>query len=385
MSLNNPTNRRFIRGHFLKALLAASLTVFVFSTSAIAKPDQPSQARPYWPTKGWKTGKPESHGLDPDKLKRAIDHIENNTAAWSILIIKDGFLVAEKYFRSGRVDKVSGINSATKSVTSTVFGIAVDKGLISIDQTLQSVFPEYITDESNDILKELTFKHALAMTWGFKWKERNHYFEENSDFWRWYKASDWVGHALARKHVFSPGSTWIYDSSASHLLSAAITKVAEEDTADFAQKHLFTPIGIPETGISGRVSWRTTRKYTPGGFGISLTAREMAKFGYLMLNDGYWDGKQIVSKQWVQEATSAHSPRDFGGGYGYQWWTVDDTSDYFAAGFGGQYIFIIPEHDLLFVTTAQNSIQAIAGGSDCLKPNDIYDIYRLIINSVDNE
>jgi CubicO group peptidase (beta-lactamase class C family) len=143
-----------------------------------------------------------------------------------------------------------------------------------------------------------------------------------------------------------PGTRFNYCSGCTHLLSS-IVQVKSGDTAAFAHKYLFEPLGIT------CYRWDTDNRGIPiGGWGLKLTPREMAKLGYLFLHNGQWDGRQVVSSAWVQAATQKHSGTGGTLGYGYQWWIYDKYGAYTALGRYGQTIFVVPDDNLVIVTTA---------------------------------
>ena len=150
-------------------LLTFSLFAFLTENSIYAQPKE----REYWPTKGWKTSIPEKQGMDSAKLLMADGFIQNRLPdAFSLLVVKNGYLVFEKYYSWGSREKYAEIHSVTKSFTSALIGIALDKGYLnSIDQKLVDFFPEYITDESDPMKKEISLRHLLTMSAGFKWND----------------------------------------------------------------------------------------------------------------------------------------------------------------------------------------------------------------------
>ena len=163
-----------------------------------------------------------------------------------------------------------------------------------------------------------------------------------------YQSPDWVKFVLDAPMASPPGSRFNYCSGCSHLLSAILQQTTGMHTRDFAEQYLFKPLGL------SNVMWETDAAGIPiGGWGLQLTPRDMAKLGYLYLRHGQWDGQQIISARWVETATQKHTDTDGGLGYGYQWWTYPSLGAYAALGRYGQMIFVIPEADLVVVTTAE--------------------------------
>ena len=306
--------------------------------------------REYWPTGGWKTSAPGEQGMNSAKLLIADEFIQNRLPdAFSLLVVKNGYLVFEKYYSWGSPEKYAKVHSVTKSVTSALIGIALDKGYLnSVDQKLIEFVPEYITDELDPRKKEIRLRDLLTMSAGFRWNDRG------LSMRNWYLSSDWVKFAVQLPQGNNPGDVFNYNSSTSHLLSVILSKSTNTSTLDFAKKNLFEPLGIQSA------YWdQDPQGYYIGGFGLGLSARDLAKFGFLYLNNGYWNGQSIVSESWVKESTSqqikAFSHPIYGKfGYGYQWWVkkVDGCSSFRAWGRRGQYIVVVPELDLVIAVTS---------------------------------
>jgi CubicO group peptidase (beta-lactamase class C family) len=331
-------------------ILTLSLVAF-FSENAVC---EQFKERKYWPTKGWKTSIPEKQGMDSAKLLITEEFIQNRLPdAYSLLVVKNGYLVFEKYYSRGSREKYAAVHSVTKSFTSALIGIALDKGYLnSVDQKLVDFFPEYITDESDPMKKEISIRHLLTMSAGFKWNDRG------PSMRNWYLSSNWVKSAIQLPQENTPGDIFNYNSSTSHLLSAILSKSSEISTLDFAKQYLFEPLGIQSA------YWHQDQQgYHIGGFGLGLSARDLAKLGFLYLNNGYWNGRNIVSESWVNESTSqqiqAVSHPIYGKfGYGYQWWVkkVDGCNSFRAWGRRGQFIVVVPELDLVIAVTS-NPVQ----------------------------
>jgi CubicO group peptidase (beta-lactamase class C family) len=305
--------------------------------------------RDYWPTNGWKISTPEQQGMDSAKLKIAVEFIQERLPdAYSLLVVKNGYLVFEKYFRKGSPDRIAVIHSVTKSFTSALIGIALDKGYLeSVDQRLFDFFPEYVTDDLDWRKQEIRLKHLLTMSAGLKWNDWG------PELWDWVVSLDWGEYTLQPPQDDYPGNVFNYNSSLSHLLSIILEKSTKISTLEFADQHLFKPLGIRQR------HWdNDPQGYYTGGFGLSLTARDLAKLGFLYLNNGYWDGQSIVSEQWVQASTRHrwYAHRVYGPtGYGYQWWVkeVDGFHSYRAWGRRGQFVVVVPKLDLVVVVTSE--------------------------------
>lgn len=319
----------------------------LFTENAVC--EQPKK-REYWPTNSWRTSSPEQQGMDSAKLLIADEFIQDRlTDVFSLLIVKNGYLVFEKYYSWGSPSKIALVHSITKSVTSALIGIALEKKhLDSVDQKLIDFFPEYVNDDLDPRIKEISLKHILTMSAGFSWNDLGPVMRD------WYTSEDWAKFTIQLPIVTNPGDKFNYNSSISHLLSIILTKSTKTNTLDFAKQNLFKPLGI-QSGF-----WRQDpRGYHIGGFGLGFSARDLARFGFLYLNNGYWNGQSIVPEQWVQQSTEqqiqAVSHPLYGTfGYGYQWWVkqVDGCSSFRAWGRRGQYIVVVPELDLVIVVTS---------------------------------
>ena len=308
------------------------------------------KTRDYWPTSGWKASTPEQQGMDSAKLLIADEFIQNRLPdAFSLLVVKNGYLVFEKYYSWGSPEKIAVVHSVTKSVTSALIGIALDKGYLdSVDQKIVDFFPEYVTDDLDPRIKEIRLKHILTMSAGFRWNDRGPVMRD------WYTSADWAKFTIQLPFVTNPGDKFNYNSSISHLLSIILSKSTKTSALVFAKQNLFEPLGI-QSGY-----WREDPQgYHIGGFGLAFSARDLAKFGFLYLNNGYWNGQSIVPEQWVKKSTEqqiqAVSHPLYGTfGYGYHWWVkqVDGCSSFRAWGRRGQFIVVVPELDLVVAVTS---------------------------------
>jgi CubicO group peptidase (beta-lactamase class C family) len=297
-----------------------------------------------WPTQGWQTSTPEEQGVDAkqlDKMMAAIDAQAINLH--SILVIRHGAIVAERYFGSYDQDRRGELYSCTKSFTSTLIGIALDKGLLKdINQPVLGYLDDRTFENVDERKQAMTIENLLTMTPGLEWDEGD------PTYTAMYRSADWVKYVLDKPMAFQPGSQFEYNSGASHVLSAIVQKSTGMNTADFARANLFGPLGIT------KARWDTdTNGLSIGGWGLQLTPREMAKLGYLFLHKGEWDGQQIVSAKWVETATQKHVSTGGDLGNGYQWWIDTEAGAFMALGRYGQTIYVNPDLDLIVVTTAE--------------------------------
>jgi CubicO group peptidase (beta-lactamase class C family) len=298
----------------------------------------------YWPTEAWRTSTPEEQGMDSQRLTQMLDTIRQQHLDFhSLLIVRNGYLVSETYFGGYQQDTRHELYSCTKSIVSTLIGIAIDKGYIDrMNHGVLAFFPEHTFANLNGQKETMTLEDLLTMRSGLGWQEGNPVYGAM------YRSPDWVQFVLDEPMAQPPGSQFNYCSGCSHILSAILQQATGMNPRDFAEQYLFQPLGI------SNVQWDTDAMGIPiGGWGLQLAPRDMAKLGYLYLRDGQWDGQQIVSAKWVENATRKHTETDGALGYGYQWWTHSSLAGYTALGRYGQTIFVIPEANLVIVTTAQ--------------------------------
>ncbi len=337
---------KLVFGIKLSCVLIFSLLAILAENAACEQPKE----RDYWPTNDWRFSTPELQGMDPAKLMIADEFIQNRLPdTFSLLVVRKGYLVFEKYYSWGSPYKYAVVHSVTKSVTSALIGIALDKGYLqSLDQKLIEFFPEYVTVDLDQRKKEISLKHLLTMSAGFKWDDRGPSMRD------WYSSSDWFKFAIRLPQENDPGEVFNYNSATSHLLSGILSRSTKTSTLDFAKRNLFEPLGIRSA------YWHQDPQGNYiGGFGLGLSARDLAKIGFLYLNNGYWNGQSIVPEHWVNESTAqqiqAFSHPMYGTfGYGYQWWVkqIDGCSSYWAWGRRGQFIVVVPELDLVIAVTS---------------------------------
>jgi len=277
----------------------------------------------------------------------------------SIIVIKNGKLVLEEYFRGIpyhwpnyygqeiQFDRSKSHHnaSATKSFISILMGIALENNFInSLDEKPFDFFPEYDSLLNwNDFKSQITLKHLITMTGGFEWQE-----DGESFFSLIYPTSDWIKSTLDLPVVHTPGNYWDYFSPGPDVLGAVISKASGLHLSEFARQYLFNPMDI---AVAEWYITPTGRAF--GGGCHRMRPIDMAKIGYLILNNGKWNEQQIVSPQWITESTFERNLD-----YGYLWWKFDIRSNNsnikstVAAGFGGQRIYIIPQLDAVVVFTA---------------------------------
>jgi CubicO group peptidase (beta-lactamase class C family) len=287
---------------------------------------------------------------------------KNQYAIDSITIIRNGYIVMDAYFYPFRKEMKRCIHSCTKSIVSALVGIAIDRGYIkNVNQPVLELLPEMSIASPSKSKQEITVKHLLTMTSGLRCRDSYLYHWEG--MWEMQKSKDWARYVLTLPMAEIPGEFFEYCNSTSYLLSAILQKKTNMSTLSFAEKHLFKPIGITD------VTWRKSPQGINIGWGeMWLTPHDMAKIGWLYLNKGKWNGEQIISQAWVERSTRGDIKGTLFNQYGYQWW-IDSSAYYMAVGYLGQYLFVVPEKNMVVVFTGD-----LIGG-DFFVPKKLLDEY----------
>jgi CubicO group peptidase (beta-lactamase class C family) len=329
-----------MRGSFKKQFFLLSLIMVMMigvgGTTLSADEDD-------WPIDGWPTTTPEEQGMDSALLVDMFEAIESdNPGIDSLLIVRNGKLVVESYIAPFDVESAHIIHSCTKSIVSTLIGIAIDQAYIeNVDVPVLDLFPDHTFDNVDAGKEAMTLEHLLMMAGGLEC--RDSYLYQWGGLRRMISTDDWPQYVLDLPMEYEPGTHFEYCNGGSHTLSAIIEETTGTNTLEFAQEHLFDPLGITD------IDWPADPQGINIGWGeVHLRPVDMAKIGYLFLSEGVWDDEQIVSAEWVAAATSPHIPATLSDNYGYQWW-VDDEGYYMALGYAGQFIYVVPDQELVVV------------------------------------
>jgi CubicO group peptidase (beta-lactamase class C family) len=322
----------------IKLVVLFSALSFVFVSCATDQPVSTVEAR--FP-------QAEAQNIDAARLAQAYDDAKSDQGIKCLLVNRNGVLVGEEYFRGDGRDTLYHVRSVTKSVVSLLFGIAIERGLIrSLDATVQ----EYLDDSYEGIpplARNITIRNLLTMSGGFQWEE----FQSTTYINSWAASFDHVRYVLQLPVVNAPGTTFTYNTAACQLLSAIFRQATGVHLLAFARQNLFDQLGM-----TGDRPWvADERGYNYGGYQLSLTPPDMIKIGLLALNEGEFEGRRIVSADWIRASTreqiATNNVIPNGPGYGYLWWVsrYGARDLYYANGYGGQFILVVPSLRLVVV------------------------------------
>ncbi|MFZ1808775.1 MAG: serine hydrolase [Cyclobacteriaceae bacterium] len=331
---------------------------------------------------GWEMSSPDVQGIDPLVIDLIHQEIQNGDYGLidHFLLIRNGKIVSDYHYDQdyetiakdydtanhqynydhpnwhpyyNNTDQHS-LQSVSKSITSLLLGIAMDEGLIiPLDSTIAPLFSDY-SFEADERKKSITLKNLLTMQSGIQWDESSSYAEDQSNNCTIMELSDdWIQYVLDRPMDTIPGTQFVYNSGVTVLLGKIVGMATGKRIDQWAEEKLFGPLGITQ------YYWKETPKGemdTEGG--LYLSAHDLAKIGYLMMNKGVWNNQQIVSEEWVTASIQPTFKFNEQRGYGYQWWVPayqDEQVKIFAGnGYGGQFVMMAPEYNMLVVFNGWN-------------------------------
>lgn len=282
--------------------------------------------------------------ITPTALDVAFARAADLAPLTSLLVAHRGRLVREEYYRGLRPDRRVNVKSVSKSVISALVGIAIQQGhLRTAEQRLWEFYPERFAAESDVRWFRISLHDLLSMRTGLETASFHNYGP-------WVTSRNWVNWVLQRPFECMPSSCWSYSTGSSHVLSAILTKVTGQSTLAFARAQLFAPIGVSLS------AWeRDPQGIYMGGNNMLFTPRELLAFGLLYANGGRHGERQIIPAEWIELSWRrlGRSPWN-GHSYGYGWWTrtLAGYDVHFAWGYGGQYVFVVPELELVAVVTS---------------------------------
>jgi len=380
----------------MKNVLFFTLLSVLFSLSTVANTVEIRDSSNH--TSEWSISSPETKGVSATDLEKLHQEFENGDHGYinSFLVVKEGDIIFERYYdvdyialtklskleQAGIMQKNYGdlaiaqynyhdpdwhpfyrntklhtIQSVTKSVTSALFGIAISRGEITdLDAKIVGYFPKYKSLFSDPIKQSITIRDLLTMTSGIKWDEFTHaYTDPSNDAASMESSDNWLKFILSLPMDMEPGQQFVYNSGITILLSHILQTSVSMPVDEYAQKHLFDPMGIQD------FYWKKTPKgLTDAEGGLYLSTRDFAKIGLLYLNNGRWLDQQILPKEWVTATMTPATDTGFSGNhYGFQWWLAPYEGGkekwmFSGSGYGGQYLLIIPEHNLVMVFNGWN-------------------------------
>jgi CubicO group peptidase (beta-lactamase class C family) len=343
--------------HRHRCLLLITSVILVLSMLVGCGPSiKDLEAVKYTPLPGgdWEVSMPEAEGLDPMLVAEMYYNAAKLETIYGLLVIKNGRLIAEGYFNEGSVKELSKRASVTKSYTSALMGVALDKGyLSSVDQKMLDFFPDVIEQITDPRKKQITIRDMLQMRAGYPWEETD------PALWDALWSGEYLSDIVNIPLTADPGTVFQYSNLTSHWLGIIVARATGKDLKSFGEEHLFSPLGV-KVGDDWN---RDLDGYYIGCGDIQFTARDMARFGLLYLKDGEYDNKQIISTDWVQDSLQTYSEKAWDNighfrsiGYGYQWWsaTAGENDINFAWGHGGNLIALVGDLDMVVVVTADS-------------------------------
>jgi len=319
----------------------------------------------YQPLPGgqWPVSSPAQQGLAPELVAKLYYNAADVDTIEALLVIKNGYLVAEKYFHNGGPEKKTRVQSVTKSFTSALVGIALEKGCLeNLDQKMLDFFPELNGQVADPRKRQITLRQMLQMRAGFPWEESSPELFEM--LYHGFRPSLLVQVPL----VTDPGTHCEYSNLTSHLIGVVVARACGADLRSFAEQNLLGPLGV-ELG-----DWIQDWEGNYNGHAdMYFSARDMARFGLLYLREGEYGGEQLVPADWVRESFRTWSEDAWeyrvGGnfkdiGYGYQWWSVRAGEHHYnlAWGHGGQQIAVVQDLDMVIVVKADPLFGQHGGG-----------------------
>jgi CubicO group peptidase (beta-lactamase class C family) len=286
---------------------------------------------------------PEQQGMRSEVLAEMLMEIEDNEYALDgVLVVRNGHLVLDAYVAPFGPNTRHVIHSCTKSVVSALIGIAIDMGYIeSVDQPFLEFIPGRTVANLDEGKTAMTLRDVLTMASGLRCRDSYLYAWDGLE--EMGETDDWVQYMLDLPMAEPPGSRFEYCNGGSFLLSAVIQETTGMSAQAFAEEHLFGPLGVSD------FEWPANPRGINIGWGqMKMQPHDMAKLGYLYLNRGLWEGEQVVPAHWVEASTSKHIDATLHDGYGYQWW-VDDAGVFLALGYAGQFIYVVPDKEVVVV------------------------------------
>jgi len=327
-----------------KILTYLLLFTFLFLSSCCEGPVEPDLT-----SDNWVTSTPEEQGMSSEMLSTAFAQGESRGFVDCILVIRNGYIVGERYYNGFGKDTPHNVKSVSKSFLSAMTGIAIRDGHLNTSLKMLDFFPEYVSPNIDPRKFDITVRDLLMMRMGIE-HERNNYSQI-------YNSSNWIKTTIEFPLLYDPGGTFSYNTFQTHLLSAIITKASGMNTKDFAERHLLSKMNVEVA------EWQQgPQDYYFGGNNMYFTPRNMARLGFLYMHNGRMNGEQIVPARWVAESLTNYTQltgNNWGDlhnvNYGYLWWLgeMKNHDVFLAVGYGGQFVINFPDLNMIVVTTAE--------------------------------
>jgi len=342
-----------------------------------------------WPTNGWTLSTPGAEGLSAEPLQVLDRRVRDGDFGYidRVVVVRHGRLVVNERYDNdyreisrGRTSQIGcgfdcgdsswdhqfnylhpdwhpyfqgrdihTLQSVTKSVSATLLAVAIRRGEINgVEEPLLPFLSGYDLSQVDSRLRGATLEDLLTMRTGIEWHESDRPIGDSNTTIQLERSLDWVQFTLRQPMDAAPGEKWVYNSGGSQLMSAILRRVTGRTMDRYAEDHLFGPLGIQD------YEWKLTPAGLPDALGgLYMEAEQLAKIGYLYLHDGVWDGERILPEGWVKAATDRQVEQP---GYGYQWWRPDPAGVevWAGQGFGGQYLLVLPEQDIVAVINSWN-------------------------------
>lgn len=313
-----------------------------------------SELHTVWPTEEWPTSTPEEQGMDSEKLVELFEYIEQNDPRQlhGLLIIRNGHIVAEKYTSPYNEKYPHNTYSVTKSLTSAIVGIAIDEGIINLNDRVLDYFPDMTFENMSEEKENMTIEQLLLMKTGIQWPEWDSEESAIQLFRVWENSKSPLQYYLDQPIIKEQVGEWNYDTGAPYVLGAIIERASGMTLNEYGKEKIFDRIGMDSLEF-----YVTNEGIGHGGTYSQMTPRDMARFGYLYLHDGKWDGEQIVPKEWVKESLYPHTEFDvYDYDYGYYFYLNESENGrvFSARGAGGQWILVVPELELIVIETGRS-------------------------------
>jgi CubicO group peptidase (beta-lactamase class C family) len=324
----------------LRSITACAVSLVVLGSTASAQIPLSTSPEP------WPTAVPEEVGFDSARVVEMFDFVrEHQIPVHSVQLVRRGRLVLDAYFHPYDGKTRHDVASVTKSITSTLVGLAIERGHIrDVEQPVLDFFPEHPTAQMETRKRKQTLQHLLTMQSGWDCG-----LEPNeARLFEMRRQADWKRFMLDLPMVTEPGTRWAYCSGNCHVLSVILKQATGMSALDFARRELFEPLAIRD------VEWTADPAGNSHGWGdLQMHPRDMAKLGQLFLQRGRWNERQVLRNAWIAAATRAHAKTTNEDHYGYYWWVKgsDFPGMFEAVGRGGQRIIVWPAKELVLVFT----------------------------------